>query len=204
MPWIIIGIIVVLALIFSVRTTKKRSPVTYHSPIAYRRCKSLFSPAERSFLGVLEQAVGNQYKVFGKVRLADIVLPRHGLARSQWQKAFNRISSKHLDFVLCKQDDLSIVCALELNDKSHQQIKRQNRDRFLKQACDTAHVPLLMLSAKRGYAVSELKSQITKAVRLCPKCSAPMVLRTASKGIHAGETFWGCANYPRCKGMVSD
>jgi len=141
--WIVFGIIVVLALIFSVRTTKRRSPVTCQSPIAYRRCGSLFSPAERSFLGVLEQAVGNQYKVFGKVRLADILQPRYGLARSQWRKAFNRISSKHLDFVLCKRDDLSIVCALELNDKSHQQIERQNRDQFLKQACDTAHVPLL-------------------------------------------------------------
>jgi hypothetical protein len=174
-----------------------------HNP-TYRRYESLFPPAERSFLGVLEQAVGNQYKIFGKVRLADIVLPRHGLSRSDRQKAFNRISSKHLDFVLCRQEDLSIVCALELNHKSHQQIKRQNRDQFLKQTCNTAHVPLLMFSAKRGYAVSELKSQITKAVRLCPKCSAPMVLRTASKGIHAGETFWGCTDYPKCKGIVSE
>lgn len=36
----------------------------------------------------------------------------------------------------------------------------------------------------------------------CPKCGAPMVLRTARSGAHAGGTFWGCRNFPQCRGMV--
>lgn len=35
----------------------------------------------------------------------------------------------------------------------------------------------------------------------CPKCGAPMCQRTIKKGIHQGETFWGCTNYPRCDGV---
>lgn len=36
----------------------------------------------------------------------------------------------------------------------------------------------------------------------CPKCGQPMVLRTARRrGRHQGEQFWGCPNYPRCRGM---
>ncbi|WP_418888718.1 hypothetical protein [Methanothrix soehngenii] len=27
-----------------------------------------------------------------------------------------------------------------------------------------------------------------------------MALRTARKGPHAGEQFWGCTGYPECKG----
>ncbi len=234
MLWIVIGVIVVFAIIFSVTTTKTKSPspVAYKtrtglfpSSVPYRRCTGLFSPAERSFLGVLEQAVGAQYRVFGKVRLADVVLPPRGLPRSEWQKAFNRISSKHLDFVLCKKGDLSVVCAIELNDKSHQQTKRQNRDQFLKQTLDTADVPLVMFPAKSGYAVPEVRSQIAKAVvlqptesvsalpnedvsavkdesKVCPKCSSPMVRRKAAKGAHAGKEFWGCNNYPKCKAIL--
>lgn len=37
----------------------------------------------------------------------------------------------------------------------------------------------------------------------CPKCGAPMVLRTATKGVNAGNQFWGCSKYPVCKGIVT-
>jgi len=33
----------------------------------------------------------------------------------------------------------------------------------------------------------------------CPNCNQRMVSRTATKGKSAGSSFWGCANYPRCK-----
>lgn len=35
--------------------------------------------------------------------------------------------------------------------------------------------------------------------RTCPKCGSTMVLRTAKKGVHAGETFWGCSDFPHCR-----
>ena len=35
----------------------------------------------------------------------------------------------------------------------------------------------------------------------CPKCGAPMRLRTIKKGAHQGETFWGCTEYPHCEGV---
>lgn len=37
----------------------------------------------------------------------------------------------------------------------------------------------------------------------CPQCGSPMVLRTAAKGANAGNRFWGCPNYPRCRGIRS-
>ena len=35
----------------------------------------------------------------------------------------------------------------------------------------------------------------------CPLCGAAMVLRTARKGPKAGQQFWGCCQYPKCKGI---
>jgi restriction system protein len=35
--------------------------------------------------------------------------------------------------------------------------------------------------------------------KLCPKCEREMVLRTASQGPGAGQQFWGCSAYPRCR-----
>lgn len=35
---------------------------------------------------------------------------------------------------------------------------------------------------------------------LCPRCSKPMVLRTARPGGRSGSSFWGCSTFPACKG----
>ena len=43
----------------------------------------------------------------------------------------------------------------------------------------------------------------TISVPTCPDCQSSMVLRTARKGRNAGGQFWGCSNYPRCKGIVN-
>ena len=34
----------------------------------------------------------------------------------------------------------------------------------------------------------------------CPNCAGTMILRTARKGANAGERFWGCGSFPKCKG----
>ena len=35
---------------------------------------------------------------------------------------------------------------------------------------------------------------------LCPLCSKPMVRRTAKQGPNAGSAFWGCVDFPKCRG----
>jgi restriction system protein len=37
------------------------------------------------------------------------------------------------------------------------------------------------------------------ADRKCPKCGSSMVLRTAKRGAGAGNQFWGCSAYPKCR-----
>lgn len=34
----------------------------------------------------------------------------------------------------------------------------------------------------------------------CPQCGMAMRLRTAKRGKHPGSQFWGCSQYPRCRG----
>lgn len=37
------------------------------------------------------------------------------------------------------------------------------------------------------------------ANKVCPRCGGKLVLRTAARGAHAGEQFWGCSHFPRCR-----
>ncbi|MCD8050192.1 MAG: NERD domain-containing protein [Clostridiales bacterium] len=38
---------------------------------------------------------------------------------------------------------------------------------------------------------------------ICPRCGGKLVLKTATRGAHAGENFWGCSNYPKCRYIKS-
>jgi restriction system protein len=41
------------------------------------------------------------------------------------------------------------------------------------------------------------------ATPMCPRCKSPMVMRTAKKGSNVGSSFWGCAQYPKCRHTVA-
>ena len=38
----------------------------------------------------------------------------------------------------------------------------------------------------------------------CPKCGGELVLRTASKGANAGNRFYGCSGFPKCRYTRAD
>jgi len=221
----IIVLIIVVAAALLLKARPQREPAEY----PYKKTESLFSPAERSFLGVLEKAVGDKCRVVGKVRLADIISPINGLSKSEWQKAFNRIGSKHVDFALCAKDDLSLICAIELDDSSHKKSERKTRDDFLEKALGAASIPFIRFTARASYNLQEVRAKIAEvtgldvqagpnepssvqrsgselaqddAPRTCPKCASPMVLRKAASGKYAGKRFWGCSRYPECKTLL--
>lgn len=126
----------------------------------YQKRKALFSPAERSFLGVVDNAVGSEYRVLGKVRIADIIAPAKGMNRKNWQVAFNKISAKHFDYVLCDKATLAVIAVIELDDKSHKQKRSQARDQLIEQACDSANLPLVRFEAKRSYQIDDVKTKL--------------------------------------------
>lgn len=145
------------------------------STVGYTQHDSLLTPAERAFFGVLEQAIGDRYRVMAKVRIADVLKPGEGLDRSGWRRAFNRISAKHFDFLLCHPGDLSFVCAVELNDRSHGKFLRRRRDGLLEAICRSSGLPLVTIVAKRGYVVRELRETLfgaTGATSEAPRLAA--------------------------------
>lgn len=215
MEWLILVALVFLVVL--VALTKKGANF---EEFPYALNKQLFSPAERSFFGILNQAVKGEAVVLGKVRVADIINPAKGLSRSNWQKAFNRISSKHFDYVICSPDRLSVVSVVELDDKSHSKGKRAERDRFIEGACSAAGITLHRFKAAASYNIAEVREVLfpppegeqtqehsehetppieTGEERLCPKCSSVLVKKVAKKGEHKGSEFLACSAFPECR-----
>lgn len=62
------------------------------------------------------------------------------------------------------------------------------------QAAAPAHpskeIPVKQRSCQRAQEVASLR---------CPRCGGKLVLRTAKKGSNAGNRFYGCSNFPKCR-----
>jgi hypothetical protein len=172
MAWILIICFVVLAFIVLAMLKSKQGGSQGSIGFPYQPAKVLFSVAERSFLGVVDQAVGPDYRVFGKVRVADVAMVTPGLGKSARQGALNRIASKHFDFIICRASDLSVLCAIELNDKSHSSKRAQDRDDLLVNVCQTISLPLLQVPAKQVYSQQELRTQFLAAISQPQSASA--------------------------------
>lgn len=208
MTWI--AIVIVVALIFLALLFLKSQPTQPRGE--YTRGEFL-SQAEKTFLKALDAAIGSKYRVFAKVRVADIISPSAG-DKSSWQTRFNKINAKHVDFLLCGLTDGVPFCAIELDDRTHSASSRVERDNFLNHALQSAGIPIARFQASRTYASVEIEANIdsvtskapkTKPVQApyCPKCGKAMIMRKAQTGPNAGNSFWGCPGYPSCKGIVN-
>lgn len=131
-----------------------------HDPYPYQKANALFTESELLFLRVLDEAVEEDYRILGKVRLADIIVVAEGTEGSQWQSAFNKIRAKHLDFVGCNPETLEIEWVLELDDPSHERPERQERDAFLEAALARAGVDLIRIPTAEEYDPDEIWDQI--------------------------------------------
>ncbi len=124
----------------------------------YELQDGILTASELKFYFVLLESLPANVRVFCKPRIADVLKVKSlGSDTSRWQRAFNKINAKHFDFVLCDSEQLSYLCAIELNDRSHEQPARIKRDKFVTQACEAAGLPLLMYPTQADYSPSELQ-----------------------------------------------
>ncbi|MBS0659933.1 MAG: DUF2726 domain-containing protein [Verrucomicrobia bacterium] len=129
----------------------------------YVPADGLLTAAEQAFYAVLLEAAGEDYRVFTKVRFADIIRPEPGLGRKRYAAAFSRISSKHADFVLCDPATLVVLGVIELDDRSHERPSAQERDAFKDAALSAAGIPILRVPVARDYDAEELRENILQA-----------------------------------------
>jgi very-short-patch-repair endonuclease len=191
--------------------------------LPYRVRDDFLSPAEASFLHVLQNMIGDKMLIYPQVSLAALFYVSQ---RQNWQAFQNKIDRKRVDFLLCDPKTFKPIFAIELDDSSHARPDRVERDDFVNEVFRAAGLPLVRVKAQTTYNTTELMLQIQNALYParqpaaapapktaatptpaktdgqppnCPKCGVPMVIRTAQKGDRVGRQFYGCPNYPQCR-----
>ena len=220
--WFYIALAAAAALLLAAAIWKLLRRANPWSRAPYERQEYFLSPAEKAFYDVLDALVGEDVVICPKPAVREVLRVRGNVRRDR-QKYFNWISQKHVDFVLCDRETMQILCAVELDDSSHERADRRQRDAFLDKAFRKAKLPLFHIPCRKSYGAKELNELCSflcqdllvledeeegpacpagttrSALPLCPDCGVPMVLRTASRGPHQGEQFYGCPNFPRCR-----
>lgn len=136
------------------------------APYPYKKKEdSFYSATEDSFLQLLEKGCAKHYRVFPKVRLADVIsVQESGLSLNARKDAQLKIDNRILDYILCDKESMRVVAVIELEpmEANRLQVKR---NWFLKNTLTAAGLPFLRFKARPGYRADELGQFIHKKLR---------------------------------------
>jgi len=127
----------------------------------YRLVGSLLTPSEKGFFHALQTAAGTRYVVCPKGRLLDLCRDLDGWTETA---AFNHVSQKHVDFVLCEPQTFRPVLAAELDDRSHLRARTRARDRDKDAVLRTMGLGVYRQFVRRSYDPAAIARGIEDAL----------------------------------------
>jgi len=121
------------------------------NPWPYKTKKYFFSRSEQVFLHMLNKSINTErYVVYPKVRIADFVdITTGGKERLKW---WNKIKSKHIDFLIWDTQEQRIALAIELDGKSHKKEDSRISDEFKNKLCNTINIRLERIKVGSDFA----------------------------------------------------
>ncbi|EHK6025109.1 TPA: DUF2726 domain-containing protein [Vibrio parahaemolyticus] len=134
--------------------------------VQHKKSEHLASKAEQEFYKVLLDILPNQYVVHCQVSMMALVQPVNFKDNSKtW--------AKRVDFVITDRDT-KVIAVIELDDSSHRQKKRQERDSYVN-AAFAGHHKLLRFEAMGSYDPTNIASVIEREIGLeCNIISEPV------------------------------
>lgn len=91
---------------------------------------SLLTNAELNFYKVLKNVIPENQIICPKVRMQDVLWTKTYKIKDK-QIFINKVNRKHFDFVICDKNTFKPLMAVELDDKSHEEEERKERDEFV-------------------------------------------------------------------------
>lgn len=129
---------------------------------AYKKREYLMTERERKFYRKLFNVFGKFYFIYPQLHFSALL--DHRMKSQNWQGALSRIQRKSVDYVLCTTD-FKIVAAIELDDKTHDKIERQQRDAFVDSICAQAGLPLVRFRNIESITDEQIKNNILLAIK---------------------------------------
>ncbi len=158
----LIVIVVILALVVIAIKVFEEFSRSRKPRFEYRRKDAVMTDAERECFHALVSEMGLDYYFFPQIHLDAIVQPTD--ARQDRFNAFRHINQKSVDFVACDKKEIRPLFAIELDDKSHNQRKRIERDKEVERILHGAGIPLIRIVNRGRFEPKELGTMVQKGI----------------------------------------
>jgi hypothetical protein len=150
-------LVMVLLVIIAVSAMKLNEP---QLTFPFKKKSNLFTPVERNFLALIEEAVGKDYRILCRVKIVDILAVSESTDKKTTKNAINKANSKYLDFVLCSKDDMTPVLAIDLVHNNGKEGYKTQRDWFVNGSLDAASIPHARIKVRSDYKAQDIKDCI--------------------------------------------
>lgn len=121
----------------------------------YKYAFLLFNREQMFYKNLLIATEKMNVDIFIKVGLKDLLG-----TLSNNKSSFNKISQKHIDFVICDRDDQEIILAIEFDEEHHTNEEQQQSDKVKNDICKIAGLPLLRFNLKQSIIPHTIKKQM--------------------------------------------
>lgn len=118
--------------------------------------KPLLTPTEAKFHKCLEALSRQRCQIMCKPRLADVF-------QHEDLTGFNKVSQKHVDFIIYRNDDWMPMLGIELDDDSHERKDRKERDMFVNGLFASVGIPLIRIHVSEVDQIEELVFKLSQA-----------------------------------------
>lgn len=159
MLYIILIIVIILLIIEKYinknENTKQDNIINYKD--IYEKKDYLLTSTELKFYKLLKNITDKlDLTLFVQVSLYEIV-------KNKSYQNFNKIKSKSIDFVITEKNCKIKMC-IELDDKTHKNQKRIERDNFINQLFNELNIKLLRIPVQNFYNLENLEQKIKESL----------------------------------------
>lgn len=130
----------------------------------YESLEEILSSTEHSFFLALKESLSNDYEIFAKVRINEVLTPDELFNVQNCSAAIYRIPPKHFDYILCEKRTLSVIAVIELDDKNHIRREARARSIFVEKACIIAGFKLLRFPSRSSYRTQAVRDVIINSL----------------------------------------
>ncbi|MBQ3128817.1 MAG: NERD domain-containing protein [Clostridia bacterium] len=179
--------------------------------------ESFYNPVmqNRTHIKHLKTLVGEDVTMHSIIAFSQRCTLKNVEVSSQDVKVIKRDEIFSLVTEICKKESTEILSEEKINELYNMLYPFTQADETLK----AKHIDDIKnkLEPKVVETVTEVTQEnkteevVTKEVdekeieeKICPKCGGKLVLKTASRGANAGNQFYGCSNFPKCRYILSD
>ncbi|MDU0352865.1 DUF2726 domain-containing protein [Paraglaciecola aquimarina] len=170
-------ILMMLLIIVAVGAMKLHEPAL---GFPFQKKTHLFTAVERSFIDLIENAVGRDFRILCRVKMSDVLAVRKTADKKTVKNALSKAGSKQFDFVLCSKDTMTPLLAIDLVHSNGKDGYKNQRDYFVNGALDAARIPHIRIKVKAGYTVKDIQECIYAKLPKQKQAALPLLPRTAN------------------------